>query len=122
VSVQVAEQFVDAVLADSWLRRPEDLLAAMRSPAGRNPAQSSRDIAQTLSALDDAQVLPVVAAALDAAYFSIFNSLDADMKNSGVRVEISTEKGRWNSAEFSVPLHEIYRGRVELNGCLRKLS
>jgi hypothetical protein len=122
VSTAVAERFVDAVVQDSWLVNPTELLAAMRAPAGRNPADSSRRIAQALSALDDDEALSIIRAALDAAYFSIFSLFDADMKNSGLGVKIGSESGYWTSGEFAIPLHEIYRDRVEPNGSVRKPS
>ena len=119
---EVAARFVDVMLEDSLLVRPNDVVSALRSPAGRKPAESSQAVADALASLDDTQAALIVRAALDAAYFSVFNLLDADMKNSGIRVEIVADSGRWKSDEFPVPLHEIYRDRVEPNGSVRKPS
>jgi hypothetical protein len=122
VSAQAAERFVDVVLQDGWLNDPIDLLSAFRSPAGRNPAPSSLAVAEALSGIEDAQALPIIKAALDAAYFSVFNLLDSGMKNSGVRVRIDCDAGRWVSDEPTAGLHDIYRDRVGPNGSVRKPS
>ena len=117
-----AERFVDVVLQDGWLTRPSDLLSAFRSPAGRAPAASSLAVAETLSGLEDAKVLPIIEATLDAAYFSMLTLLDAGMKNSGLTVQIDFEDDTWASDQPTIELHDIYRDRVEPNGSVRKPS
>ncbi|MGN6498466.1 MAG: hypothetical protein ACTHK5_14185 [Tsuneonella sp.] len=122
MNTTAAERFVDVVLEDGWIAKPANLLSAMRAPSGRNPAATSREVADALSALDDTQALSIIKATLDAAYFSVLNLLDADMKNSGIEIEIATETDRWKSNEITVSLHELYRDRVEPNGSVRKPS
>ena len=122
MSVAVAERFVDVVLRDGPLANPVGLLAALRKPAGRKPAQSSLAIADALSSIDDAKALTIIAATLDSAYFSVLNLLDANLKNSGIRVTIEADGHCWASNDHDADLHIAYRDRVEPNGSVRNPS
>jgi hypothetical protein len=119
MTVQVADRFVDVVVRDSWIMKPAGLVAALREPAGRNPAASSLTVAEALSSLDDERALAIVRSVLDAAYFSVLSLFDAGLKNSGVRVRIQCGTQDWDSSDPTTDLRDLYRDKVEPNGFVR---
>ena len=114
----VTKAVVDAVIADSFLTDPNSLVASLRAPAGRNPAESSRAVAGAIAKLSDQEAVALVRSVLDAAIFGVFNLLDQDFKNHGPHARFSLGKDGIETTDRRCLFHEVYRHSVDPNGLL----
>ena len=118
----LSERFVDAVVADGWLATPADLLSSFRSPPGRVPSDQALGLSRAFSRIGDADALAVISAVQDATYFAILNLVDAECKDASIKVLLSDGTTQIDPSVDGLPLHEIYRRRVEPGGVVRTTS
>ena len=112
----VTKAVVDAVIADSFLTDPNSLVASLRAPAGRNPAESSRAVAGAIAKLSDQEAAALVRSVLDAAIFGVLNLLDQDFKNHGPHARFSLGNESIETVEGRCLFHEAYRDCVDPDG------
>jgi len=121
MSASAATEFVDFLLEDGWLVRPEELLESMRNPSGRSPRRDAGAVSEALAELEDEEALRIIRSVLDAATFGFFAAMDSNFKNSGLRARLQFADSSWDSAAPEVELHELYRQKVSPAGLIGNL-
>jgi hypothetical protein len=117
VTKGVEAALVDIIIEDGYLSEPRVLLRSLREPTGRAPSETSQQVANALSKLDDEEALMVVRSVLDAATLSILSLFDHDFKNSGLHARLSNGSQAMDTQD-SPSFWQAYRSRVEPHGVL----